>query len=157
MPNKACSVCSAPAPVRDEIDRALRQREKLRDLQVRTGFSRSALSRHGRRHLGREAHLYRRFDVATDRLIIRWPEMDFGEIQERAHLEIFCGRQITEGELRANDFVLAVEFEKFLPRNPAAVAAWRGNKASDALPAIADTKTATEVQESQTDGTGEES
>jgi hypothetical protein len=125
MPNKACSICSAPEPLRAEVDRALREKEKLRDLQARVGFSRSALSRHSRKHLAIEAYNRRRFDAATDRLIIRWPEMDLGEVQERAHLEIFCGREISEGELRPSDFVLAVEFEKFLPRNPAAVARWR--------------------------------
>ena len=50
---KPCSICSSGLAA--EVNDAIRRREKLRDIEARTAFSRSALSRHSNRCLPRES------------------------------------------------------------------------------------------------------
>lgn len=95
MAKGICSVCSAPGNVLQAVNDALARKEKLRDLEKRSGFSRSALSRHGRRCIAVQTlTTYRdnKFHPETDRAIVRWPNQ-------------------TIPALGPNDWLVAVSFE----------------------------------------------
>jgi hypothetical protein len=49
MARGECSICAAPANVRQAIDDSLDKGDKLRPLATRSGLSRATLSRHNRR------------------------------------------------------------------------------------------------------------
>jgi hypothetical protein len=71
---KSCSVCAAPPDVRAAVNDALAHREKLRDLEKRSGFSRSTLSRHGRRCIVRDTLAAHREKLGGgDRFFVVWP------------------------------------------------------------------------------------
>jgi hypothetical protein len=107
MAKQSCSICAAPSDVLAAIDTALKKGEKLRDLEKRTPFSRSTLSRHGRACIPRQTLTnYRRFNPATDKAWVRWP-----------------GQPIPAG-MRDNDVLLNVVYEHIDPRevgNPPAL------------------------------------
>jgi hypothetical protein len=106
MTKGICSICDAP--VRAEIDAALRKGDPLRQLEARSGFSRSALSRHSRKCLAREAvaeHKNRKVDLTTQLVWTEWPN---GELVRLPAPYSFRGvLRDTPGE---NDVILKVEF-----------------------------------------------
>lgn len=120
---KFCSICSAPDNVRTAINQALADREPLRSIAKRSAFSRAALSRHSRKCVSRETvkkHRDLALNQSTARLVIAWPEMPLLGIRANFSLpadESNACREIDEAEIRADDVLIAVQFEPPKPRN----------------------------------------
>jgi hypothetical protein len=113
MGNGNCSICAAPVEVIGAINDALRKKEKLRDIEARAGFSRSALSRHSRNCIPKlilAEHKARAAKPRSGRHVVQWPPA--GTLTtldgpgERS-------KQITiaSTELRPDDILLVVEYE----------------------------------------------
>ena len=120
--SQTCSICSAPAEVQSAVNMALRKRERLRDIQARAGFSRSALSRHSIKCLGKQIldeHKTAFFNHKTDSAWIEWPDSPPGLSIVAENL----AGQARPTVPRTNDVVLRIAFEAPVePRAPKPVA-----------------------------------
>jgi hypothetical protein len=112
-----CSVCSAPAEVFAAVNNALRKKEKLRDIEARAGFSRSALHRHSKNCLPKlilAEHKALTFNPKNGREVVSWPNGTF-----TVH-----GKPIREENLLPDDLLIRVTYESTpigLLGNPRAV------------------------------------
>jgi hypothetical protein len=78
MAKGICSICSSH--VCAEINQALLKKEPLRELAKRSGFSRAALSRHGRNCIARDTiafHRAKKFNPLTQLAWAQWPDGSF--------------------------------------------------------------------------------
>jgi hypothetical protein len=106
--NKSCSICSSL--VIQEINAALLRKERLRDLEKRSGFSRAALSRHSRNCIARDSiaeHKSKKaFNYRTQLIWTEWPD---GSLNVQAIPHDFQG---TVGNAPGpDDLIIKVSFE----------------------------------------------
>lgn len=101
-----CSICNAPPEVFAAVNAALRKKEKLRDIEARAGFSRSALSRHGRNCLPRFVLATRKaraeLNLKHCREVVSWPNGTF----------TLDGEPIPEQQVRPDDTLFVVTYQK---------------------------------------------
>lgn len=114
MPVAVCLVCKLPPETREAIEAAIRKKEKYRDLEARTGISKSCLHRHAHKHMAREiieAHRAGRFHPGKHRIVYAYPD----------HFEALMRREsirphdftvtIPRDQLTENDFLIEVSFD----------------------------------------------
>jgi hypothetical protein len=123
MPRGTCSICNSG--VVQEINAALAKREKLRPLAAKSGFSRAALSRHGRNCIQREAiakHHSLLFNPNTDRIIMAWPQPPDPAAENFPHRFTRWNGSCFDGQWQDSDFVIEIEFEMPRARKPVVAA-----------------------------------
>jgi len=124
-----CSICSSRPDVVAAVNEALRNRTKLRDLAVQSGFSRASLSRHSQKCLLRSAlagNRQRKVVLRDRRIIVVLPRHALTGDREKLLLRTeydLGGRQIcnlkpgqeieiSPVDLRESDILIEVEFEQ---------------------------------------------
>lgn len=102
-----CSICAAPAEIQKAVNDSLKNRERLRDLSKRSGFSRSALSRHSRKCIRREVLAQHRSDYFQpgDQIAVVYPS---GTSHEWSSGKPFNADEVAKQIF----FVLEVVYEK---------------------------------------------
>jgi hypothetical protein len=121
-----CSICSAAADivagVNAELLKPPSERKNLRELERLSGFSRSALSRHGRNCIPEIRLALNREKTAphSGREVVRWPD---------GKLTLY-GEPFPETAIRDTDLIFVVEYAKTNPAtvgNPRALPATEEN------------------------------
>lgn len=125
----SCSICAAPAEVLTAINYALARHEKLRDIEKRSGFSKSSLHRHSNKCIPRNAIVsYKtvKLNSVGRRYVVQWPDGSLTTstvfdsrghaVEQRADQPL---QRLTFDQINPEtDIVLVVEYEKAIVKNP---------------------------------------
>ena len=122
MGQKQCSVCTAPADVRDAIEAKIRARTKYRSLAAESGVAKTILHRHATKHmpqLALERHLADR-NIAADiacgrsRLLIHYET-------QTSYMDWYRWK-IIDGEPLESDVIVEITYEQHASvKNPRAM------------------------------------
>lgn len=121
-----CSICTAPAYIRNAVDVELSRRTRLRDIAKMTHLSKSAIHRHSKRCVSRTSlqglHTAR-FNPELHRVLTRWPNDPVCTPDVRGKTFVYSSpdpadhhsNPIPPDQLRPTDILLVVEYDKPAP------------------------------------------